>query len=71
MNFIKVECCKCGEEMLISNDEWMIFGKGTCDNCDTRSRKFIRHKVVYDWNNMTEYQLEIAEAIINKECKEI
>lgn len=67
VNAVEINCCKCNKKMLISTDELNLFGKGICDDCDTRSRKFIRHKVVYDWNNMTDYQKLIAEAIVDKE----
>lgn len=71
MNFSTKNCWKCGKETLISHDEWIIFKKAVCIDCDNPTKKFIRHKIVYKFYEIPEVTDQIIESIIEKEFKMI
>lgn len=71
MNFTQVPCSKCGKLAIVSYDELMIFEAAVCQDCDNQTAKFIRHKIVYGFYDMPEIDKQIAEAILEKELKNV
>ena len=66
-NYVEIECSKCNKKMLISRDELLIFEKGICNDCDTQTAKFIRHKIVYGYYELPEIKQQVIDRLIEKE----
>lgn len=67
MNGVKIKCCKCKQEFMISSDELMIFENGICHKCIDPRVRHIRNKIVYGFYDLPEITDEIVAKLVDKE----
>ena len=65
MNMIPTKC-KCGKNIFVSADEFMVFGNGVCTSCLPVVARFIRNRMVYFYGT-EKFDQAIVDKIIAKE----